>query len=54
MARRRPARGRALRPRRRRRPGFKYGVRVPGESATYAAAEPPDSSLSAIADSLDE
>lgn len=35
-------------------PGFKYGVRVPGESATYAATQPPDSSLSAIADSLDE
>lgn len=35
-------------------PGFKYGVRVPGESATYAATQPPDSSLSAIAESLDE
>lgn len=35
-------------------PGFKYGVRAPGESATYAAPSPPDDSLSAIAESLDE
>jgi len=35
-------------------PGFKYGVRAPGESATYAAPEPPEDSLSAIAESLDD
>lgn len=35
-------------------PGFKYGVRAPGESATYEAAEPPSSSLTDIAESLDQ
>lgn len=35
-------------------PGFKYGVRAPGESATYEAAAPPSSSLTDIAESLDE
>lgn len=34
--------------------GYKYGVRVPGESATYDAVEPPRSSLADIADSLEE
>jgi hypothetical protein len=35
-------------------PEFKYGVRAPGESATYEATEPPKSSLADIAASLDE
>lgn len=35
-------------------PGFKYGVRAPGESATYEATEPPTDSLASIARSLDE
>jgi hypothetical protein len=35
-------------------PEFKYGVRAPGESATYQSTGTPDSTLSAIADSLDE
>lgn len=34
-------------------PGFKYGVRAPGETATYEATEPPKSSLADIAESLD-
>lgn len=34
-------------------PGFKYGVRAPGETATYQATEPPESSLADIAASLD-
>lgn len=34
-------------------PGFKYGVRAPGDSARYEAAEPPSSSLADIAESLD-
>jgi hypothetical protein len=35
-------------------PGFKYGFRAPGESATYEAHEPPSSSLADIAKSLEE
>jgi hypothetical protein len=35
-------------------PGFKYGVRAPGGSATYEAVEAPSSSLADIADSLRE
>ncbi|MFB6072355.1 MAG: hypothetical protein ABEJ88_05230 [Halobacterium sp.] len=35
-------------------PGFKYGLRAPGESATYAATEPPDAGLADIAESLDQ
>lgn len=35
-------------------PEFKYGVRAPGESATYEAAAPPSSSLADIAKSLDD
>ena len=34
-------------------PGFKYGVREPGGTATYEATEPPKSSLADIAESLD-
>ena len=34
-------------------PEFKYGVRAPGETATYEATEPPKSSLADIAESLD-
>lgn len=34
-------------------PGFKYGVRAPGGTATYEATEPPKSSLADIAESLD-
>ncbi|AHG03557.1 hypothetical protein HALDL1_08075 [Halobacterium sp. DL1] len=34
--------------------GFKYGVRAPGESATYDAFEPPNEGLADIAKSLDE
>lgn len=35
-------------------PGFKYGVRAPGESATYETAAPPSSSLTDIAKSLED
>lgn len=35
-------------------PEFKYGVRAPGESATYDAFEPPSEGLADIARSLDE
>jgi len=35
-------------------PGFKYGVRAPGESATYDAFEPPSDGLADIARSLEE
>lgn len=35
-------------------PGFKYGIRAPGESATYETHEPPSSSLTDIAKSLDD
>ncbi|MFB6270406.1 MAG: hypothetical protein ABEH83_10705, partial [Halobacterium sp.] len=35
-------------------PGFKYGVRAPGESATYEAVSSPDDSLADIAASLEE
>jgi hypothetical protein len=34
--------------------GFKYGLRAPGEAATYHATEPPTSSLADIASSLDD
>jgi hypothetical protein len=34
--------------------GFKYGLRAPGESATYHATEPPSSSLADIASSVEE
>ncbi|WP_232701482.1 DUF7112 family protein [Halobacterium wangiae] len=34
--------------------GFKYGVRAPGESASYDAFEPPSEGLADIARSLDE
>ena len=34
-------------------PGFLYGVREPGERAVYAATEPPDEDLAAIARDLD-
>jgi len=34
--------------------GFQYGIRAPGESATYEAYEPPTSSLADIANSLEE
>lgn len=35
-------------------PGYLYGVRVPGERAVYAATRRPDSSLSSIAERLDD
>lgn len=35
-------------------PGFKYGLRAPGETATYRAVEPPASSLADIAASLED
>lgn len=35
-------------------PDFLYGLRAPGETATYDAREPPDSSLSSIAKDLEE
>lgn len=35
-------------------PGFKYGIRAPGQTATYEAHEPPSSSLTDIAKSLEE
>jgi hypothetical protein len=35
-------------------PGFKYGVRAPGESATYRSTGTPDAGLADIAASLDE
>lgn len=35
-------------------PGFKYGVRSPGQTATYEAAAPPSSSLTDIAKSLED
>lgn len=35
-------------------PGYLYGVRVPGERAVYAATRRPDSSLSSIAEGLDD
>jgi hypothetical protein len=35
-------------------PGFKYGIRAPGESASYEAAAPPSSSLTDIAKSLED
>jgi hypothetical protein len=35
-------------------PGFKYGVRAPGESATYRSTGTPDTGLADIAASLDE
>jgi hypothetical protein len=35
-------------------PEFKYGLRAPGETATYHATEPPSSSLADIAASLDD
>lgn len=34
--------------------GFKYGLRAPGESATYHATEPPTSSLADIASSVED
>ena len=34
-------------------PDYKYGVRAPGERATYAATESPDRGLAAIARDLD-
>jgi len=33
-------------------PGFKYGLRAPGERAVYEATEAPDDSLSSIAEDL--
>lgn len=33
--------------------GYKYGLRAPGESATYATTETPDDSLASIARDLD-
>lgn len=35
-------------------PDYKYGVRAPGERATYAATESPDSGLAAIARDVEE
>ena len=35
-------------------PGYLYGVRVPGRRAVYTATRQPDSSLSAIAEGLDD
>jgi len=35
-------------------PGFKYGLRVPGERVVYDATDAPDRSLSSIAESLGE
>ncbi|MFC3960166.1 DUF7112 family protein [Halovivax cerinus] len=35
-------------------PNFYYGLRTPGESAVYAAKEPPSDSLASIAEDLDE
>lgn len=35
-------------------PGFKYGVRAPGESARYESVSAPDASLADIAASLDD
>jgi len=35
-------------------PGFFYGVRVPGKRAVYAVTRQPDTSLSAIAEGLDD
>ena len=35
-------------------PAFLYGLRAPGETAVYEAKEPPNESLSAIADELEE
>lgn len=35
-------------------PGFEYGIRAPGQSATYETHEPPSSSLTDIANSLEE
>ena len=34
--------------------GYAYGLREPGSRVTYEPAEPPDSSLADIAESLDE
>ncbi|AZH24319.1 DUF7112 family protein [Haloplanus aerogenes] len=35
-------------------PGYLYGVRVPGKRAVYSVTRQPDSSLSSIAEGLDE
>jgi hypothetical protein len=35
-------------------PGYLYGVRVPGERAVYTVTRQPDSSLSSIAEGLDD
>ena len=35
-------------------PGYLYGLRVPGRRAVYTVTEAPDSSLSAIAEALDD
>jgi len=35
-------------------PGYLYGVRVPGKRAVYTVTRQPDSSLSSIAEGLDE
>jgi len=35
-------------------PGFKYGIRAPGDSATYTATEPPNSGLADIANSVEQ
>ena len=35
-------------------PGYLYGLRVPGRRAVYTVTEAPDSSLSAIAETLDD
>lgn len=35
-------------------PGFRYGVRLPGETAVYDTSEPPTASLRRIAADLDE
>jgi len=35
-------------------PGYLYGVRVPGKRAVYSVTRQPDSSLSSIADGLDD
>jgi hypothetical protein len=34
-------------------PGFKYGLRAPGETAVYEATESPDRSLASIAEDVD-
>lgn len=35
-------------------PDFLYGIRAPGETTVYEATEPPDESLSAIAEDLED